>query len=178
MFAYLKKAICRKSLCGLLLVSALLTIPAGTTLGKYVWSGYAGSFALTITPVYHPPQVTTTYLEHITVMSAGSYSTWSKGDSCTMYLIAEEGYILPETLSVTIDGVPFTIFTNGAGNPDGIIFDPMSGCLTISGWLLSGNPSYIDIMGTAVKWEPLLEQPAQEQPAFTEADGFTDTAVS
>lgn len=60
MFAYLKKAICRKSLCGLLLVSALLTIPAGTTLGKYVWSGYAGSFALTITPVYHPPQVTTT----------------------------------------------------------------------------------------------------------------------
>lgn len=160
MFTTFKKTICTKALWALLLASTLLTIPVGSTLGKYVWNGVVGSFQLTIIPVYHPPQVVAPALQNMTVTAVTPYGTWSKGNSYSLYLLPNEEYLLPESITVAVDRVVYTIYTNGVNNLSGIAFDPASGLLTISGGLLTGNPSYIEISGVAL---PITQSSGEDQ---------------
>ena len=68
---------------------------------------------------------------------------------------AGEGYELPETIVITIDGEKYTVYTSeedSEKNPEGIIFDPETGTLTISKDLLE-NAEAITIAAEGIKKE-------------------------
>ena len=87
---------------------------------------------------------------------------------------AGEGYELPETIIITIDGVDYIIHTSEEDsdkNPDGITFDIETGTLTISKDLLSDAES-ITIAAEGVKKED--EESNEENPDADKKDESED----
>ena len=166
-------------LLGLTLAAVVISLPLGPTLSKYVWNENVGSIDLTVTPYYHEPE-TTYSLDHMKAYAASSYGTWIPGQSSfSVYLTADEGYLLPSTVYVKIDGTRHTVPDGGIS---GIWYDAADGYLSIDGDLLWGNPSYITISAAAeqiplpeppapqepVQQEPIQQQPVQLEPAQQE----------
>lgn len=145
-------------LLGLTLAAVVISLPLGPTLSKYVWNESVGRIDLTVTPYYHEPE-TTYSLDHMTADAASNYGTWTPGQSSfSVSFSVEDGYLLPSTVYVKIDGTRYTVPDGGTG---GIWYDAASGYLSIDGDLLWGNPSYITISATA-EAIPLPEPPVQE----------------
>lgn len=87
---------------------------------------------------------------------------------------AGEGYELPETIIITIDGVEYIIYTSEEDsdkNPDGITFDIETGTLTISKELLS-NAEAITIAAEGVEKED--EESNEENPDADKKDESED----
>ncbi len=87
---------------------------------------------------------------------------------------AGEGYELPETIVITIDGVEYVIYTSEEDsdkNPDGITFDIETGTLTISKDLLS-DAEAITIAAEGVEKED--EESKEENPDADKKDESED----
>ena len=87
---------------------------------------------------------------------------------------AGEGYELPETIIITIDGVEYIIYTSEEDsdkNPDGITFDIETGTLTISKDLLK-DAEAITIAAEGVKKED--EESNEENPDADKKDESED----
>ena len=155
---------------GLTLAAVLISIPLGPTLSKYVWNENVGSIDLTVTPYYHEPEDTYS-LTHMSASPTQTYGTWTPGQSSfSVYLTADEGYLLPSMVYVKIDGTRHTVPDGGIS---GIWYDAVDGYLSIDGDLLWGNPSHITISAAAeqillpeppVQQEPVQQEPAQQEP--------------
>lgn len=90
---------------------------------------------------------------------------------------AGEGYELPETIIITIDGVEYIIYTSEEDsdkNPEGITFDIETGTLTISKDLLS-DAEAITIAAEGVEKEDEESKDVEENPDADKKDESEDT---
>jgi len=69
----------------------------------------------------------------------------------TMVVEADEDYVLPETFTVTVDGVDYTVSTTGGAQSEGIAFDAETGTLTLSAALFTSGGSGLTISLEAVE---------------------------
>ena len=95
---------------------------------------------------------------------------------------AEQGYELPETIIIIIDGEEFIVYTSneeGAENPDGITFDTETGTLTISKDLLVDvNAITITAEGTEKQEENITDNENEAEGGETaDKENGTDIPV-
>ncbi len=93
---------------------------------------------------------------------------------------ASEGYELPETIIITLDGEEYTIYTgkeDGEKNPEGITFDIETGTLTISKDLLK-NVKSIAIIAEGVEKEDSDSNSSEEIPDAGNNDELKDNETS
>ncbi len=89
---------------------------------------------------------------------------------------AGEGYALPETIMITIDGEEYVVYTSAEDsdkNPDGITFDMETGTLTISKNLLK-DAEAITIAAEGVKKEDEESEGKEENPDADKKDESED----
>lgn len=156
-------------LLGLTLVAVVISLPLGTTLGKYVWDEEITNINLEVTPCYYPPEDAYS-LQNMSAASANTLRNWIPGETAYAVWLSvddEEYYQLPATIQVTVDGTLYTVNTaSGVSSPGGITFSgsEQSGTLVIPGNLLWGNPSHISITASAVLVP--VEPPAEVLPGY------------
>ena len=85
-----------------------------------------------------------------------------------LVLTAQEGYVLPEYITVKIGETTFSVKTDGTEAPEGLSFDPVTGLLSVSE-LYSGYPLALQADGIIAGQD--------ETPEKTETEKETETAV-
>lgn len=129
----------------LLLVTVVLA-PHSATLAKYVQAYTVGDFNLTISAPAAQAPIVEFALEHLTGQSIGLFSNSA---DCRIALQPDEGYALPDVVSVSIDGSE-TVVDAGQSHDWGLVYDQGSGMLFIPGSLLTGAPSHILVEASAI----------------------------
>ena len=99
------------------------------------------------------------------------------GNSGQWNLSAEEGYSLPETITVKIGENVYTVYTNGQGNQEGITFEQETGMLTVAEGLIGNDSVTITANGQIAEEFPTLPDvpPQITQPEDTVSGGGTGT---
>ena len=90
--------------------------------------------------------------------------TWTEDEPLSLTLRADEGFRMPDFFLLRINDAEYTVFTNGAENPEGIAYDSATGKLTVSPALIRDGDSFA-LVGSAVG-------------VHVDAEGLTDIAVS
>lgn len=137
-----------RALPGLALV-ALLLLPVATTRGKYVWEE---SVSLTLS-VKGPASGCSNGL----LVSAPSVS-WDlqlegvtgEASGLGLKLTADEGYALPESVTVSVGGVSYVVRTDGADAPEGVSFDEGSGTLVVDETLVEQGGGVVTVWAAAL----------------------------
>lgn len=96
--------------------------------------------------------------------SAARVFTWTEDEPLSLTLRADEGFRMPDFFLLRINDAEYTVFTNGAENPEGIAYDAAEGKLTVAPSLIHDGDSFA-IVGSAVG-------------VHVDAEGLTDIAVS
>ena len=96
--------------------------------------------------------------------SAARVFTWTEDEPLSLTLRADEGFRMPDFFLLRINDAEYTVFTNGAENPEGIAYDSATGKLTVSPALIRDGDSFA-LVGSAVG-------------VHVDAEGLTDIAVS
>lgn len=96
--------------------------------------------------------------------SAARVFTWTEDEPLSLTLRADEGFRMPDFFLLRINDAEYTVFTNGAENPEGIAYDAAEGKLTVAPSLIHDGDSFA-IVGSAVG-------------VHVDAEGMTDIAVS
>ena len=96
--------------------------------------------------------------------SAARVFTWTEDEPLSLALRADEGFRMPDFFLLRINDAEYTVFTNGAENPEGIAYDAAEGKLTVAPSLIHDGDSFA-LVGSAVG-------------VHVDADGLTDIAVS
>lgn len=129
----------------LLLVTVVLA-PHSATLAKYVQAYTVGDFNLTIAAPAAQAPIVEFALEHLTGQSIGLFSDSA---DCRIALQPDEGYALPDVVSVSIDGSETVVYA-GESHDWSLVYDQSSGVLFIPGSLLTGAPSHILVEASAI----------------------------
>lgn len=96
--------------------------------------------------------------------SAARTFTWTDNEPLVLNIRADEGFRMPEFFLLRINDAEFTVFTTGAGNPEGIAYDSPTGKLTVAPALIRDGDSF-SLIGSAVG-------------VHVDAEGLTDIAVA
>ena len=96
--------------------------------------------------------------------SAARVFTWTEDEPLSLTLRTDEGFRMPDFFLLRINDAEYTVFTNGAENPEGIAYDSATGKLTVSPALIRDGDSFA-LVGSAVG-------------VHVDAEGLTDIAVS
>lgn len=133
----------------LLIMAVLLTLPSTATGSKYVWEeninvtlkiSYDNQSLTSVGPVGYPSEF---WVQDFTNIQA---TPTEDG----LILTVDEGYALPEYISVKIGQKTFSIRSDGTEAPEGITFDPATGLLTIAESLTDENPGGVTVQAVAV----------------------------
>lgn len=164
----------------LLFLAVLLTLPAASTGSKYVWndtidisltivcqdststSGGSGKNSLAIYPSVYWAQE----LEHMEAEAT------EEG----LVLTAEDGYTLPESLTVTIGQASFLVHTDGTKPLEGITFDATSGLLSISESLIAESSGGVTVHAAAVP--KVVSDEGMDEPVEDDGDSNESTPAS
>lgn len=90
--------------------------------------------------------------------------TWTDNEPLVLNIRADEGFRMPEFFLLRINDAEYTVFTTGAENPEGIIYDSATGKLSVSPALIHDGDSFA-LVGSAVG-------------VHVDAEGLTDISVS
>lgn len=161
-----------------LVMTVLLTLPSTVTGSKYVWNDtidvelhvlYPENELTRMLPERYPSEFWVQNLTNIQAMSTAD----------GLVLTADEGYALPEYITVKIGETTFSIKTDGTEAPEGFSFDPATGLLSVSEMYRTENSVVLQAEGVAVaedetpeKTEPKKEA---ETPALDETEPSSDT---
>lgn len=96
--------------------------------------------------------------------SAARVFTWTEDEPLSLTLRADEGFRMSDFFLLRINDAEYTVFTNGAENPEGIAYDSATGKLTVLPALIRDGDSFA-LVGSAVG-------------VHVDAEGLTDIAVS
>lgn len=132
-----------------LFLAVLFTLPSTSTGSKYVWEDtinvelkvlYPESEITSLLPDGYPSEFWVQELQNIQATAT------EEG----LVLSAEEGYTLPECITVEIGQTVFSVKTDGTEAPDGIIFNPETGMLRIADSLLSDRGRTVVVIGSGI----------------------------
>lgn len=98
------------------------------------------------------------------VESGGRVFTWTEDEPLSLTLCADDGFRMPDFFLLRINDAVYTVFTNGAENPEGIVYDPATAKLTVADTLIHDGDSFA-IIGSAIG-------------VRVDAGGLTDIAVT
>lgn len=150
-----------------LVLDTILTLPTTVTQSKYVWQDdiqvnlkitYGGQIITSIQPEGHPSEFWVQEFQNIQATATED----------GLVLTADEGYVLPEYITVKIGKTTFSVKTDGTEAPEGISFDPATGILSVSE-PYSGYPLALQVDGIIAGQD--------ETPEKTETEEETETAV-
>lgn len=156
-----------RSILPLLVMAVLFTLPSAVTGSKYVWED---TIDVRLSVVYPDTVITSLlaegypsefWVQNLTNIQA----TPTVGG---LVLTAQEGYVLPEYITVKIGETTFSVKTDGTEAPEGLSFDPVTGLLSVSE-LYSGYPLALQADGIIAGQD--------ETPEKTETEEETETAV-
>lgn len=146
----------------LLLLAVLITLPLAATRSKYVWKE---EIAIQLKVGVGTSQTS------ITSQSSDDYSSGSwalelmniqaVATAEGLCLTPAEGYVLPESITVDIGQMTYSVKTDGTDSPEGISFDPGSGLLSIGENLIQESTGGVTVRAAAleeVSQEPGLEE--------------------
>ncbi len=164
-----------KTVFPFLLVTVIFTLPYTPTISKYVWKD---EIKLNLTILYPETELTSILItapymgcifEGTGIQIVGNSGQWN--------LSAEEGYSLPETITVKIGENVYTVYTNGQGNQEGITFEQETGMLTVAEGLIGNDSVTITANGQIAEEFPTLPDvpPQITQPEDTVSGGGTGT---
>ena len=143
----------RKFILLTLVVGVLCTIPFSITRSKYVWKD---DIVITLDVRYSDQILTSLLPPNLPasdwILSLANIQATRQNDG--LILCAEQGYQLPEEITVLIGTDTYTVHTNGQENPGGIAFAPETGMLSISSILIAENPTSITVIASAGQTVP------------------------
>ena len=143
----------RKFILLTLVVGVLCTIPFSITRSKYVWKD---DIVITLDVRYSDQILTSLLPPNLSasdwILSLANIQATRQNDG--LILCAEQGYQLPEEITVLIGTDTYTVHTNGQENPGGIAFAPETGMLSISSILIAENPTSITVIASAGQTVP------------------------
>ena len=143
----------RKFILLTLVVGVLCTIPFSITRSKYVWKD---DIVITLDVRYSDQILTSLLPPNLPasdwILSLANIQATLQNDG--LILCAEQGYQLPEEITVLIGTDTYTVHTNGQENPGGIAFAPETGMLSISSILIAENPTSITVIASAEQTVP------------------------
>lgn len=132
-----------------LIVAVMLTLPSTATGSKYVWQE---NINVTLRITYNDQTFTSLlpdgYPSEFWVQDFTNIQATPTEDG--LILTVDEGYALPEYISVKIGQKTFSIRSDGTETPEGITFDPATGLLTIAESLTDENPGGVTVQAVAV----------------------------
>ena len=143
----------RKFILLTLVVGVICTIPFSFTRSKYVWKD---DIVITLDVRYSDQILTSLLPPNLPasdwILSLANIQATLQNDG--LILCAEQGYQLPEEITVLIGTDTYTVHTNGQENPGGIAFAPETGMLSISSILIAENPTSITVIASAEQTVP------------------------
>ena len=143
----------RKFILLTLVVGVLCTIPFSITRSKYVWKD---DIVITLDVRYSDQILSSLLPPNLPasdwILSLANIQATRQNDG--LLLCAEQGYQLPEEITVLIGTDTYTVHTNGQENPGGIAFAPETGMLSISSILIAENPTSITVIASAEQTVP------------------------
>lgn len=156
-----------RSILPLLVMAVLFTLPSTITGSKYVWED---TIDVRLSVVYPETVITSLfsggYPSEFWMQNLKNIQATPTADG--LVLAAEEGYALPEYITVKIGETTFSVKTDGSETPEGLSFDPATGLLSVSE-LYSGYPLALQADGIAAEPDKTSEK--------TEIEEETETAV-
>ena len=119
-----------------LLLAVLMTVPTTAAGSKYVWRE---NIDLKLEIQYSDTILTSVFLSQNSARGWTLQLTNLQGIILEegLYLVPEEGYTLPETMTLSLGEACYTIYTNGLNNPSGITFDSATNILSVEDNLLT-----------------------------------------
>ncbi len=140
-----------------LCVAVAATLPLSVTESKYVMEESIGTGHLVVKPKMPKMEL---FLSNMEGIEFGTYDS-SEEYTCQVFLYADAGYTLPETIMIITDyEAVYFINTSGVDNPEGADFymeDIYGGTLVISQKMFTQSPSYIEVFADGV--EVVLDEP-------------------
>lgn len=143
-----------------LALAAAITFPVAVTQSKYVWQDdlevelvitYGDQELTSLLPEGDPSEFWVQELQNIKATPTAD----------GLLLAAEEGYVLPEFITVDIGQMTYSVKTDGTDSTEGISFDPGSGLLSVAENLIRENAGGVTVRAAAleeVSQEPGLEE--------------------
>lgn len=161
----------------ILIIAILYTLPSTTTEGKYVWKETINLELI----IKYNETVGTVSLDNSNDMNPVS-NYWVQELSNIqatpttdgLILVAEEGYTLPEFITLTIGQTISNIKTDGTNAPEGIIFDPESGLLSIQQSLFYNKPSEVIVSAIAIQKQSLDETIPNMEQELVDKNEYTE----
>lgn len=134
----------------LLVMAVLFTLPSMPTESKYVWED---TIILQL-KISNPEQTITSvgtegYPSEFWVQDLTNIQAVPTEDG--LLLAAEEGYALPEYITVEIGQAIFSVKTDGTEAPESIGFEPAAGLLSIAKSLIEENPGGVTVRAAAAE---------------------------
>lgn len=147
----------------LLVMEVLFTLPSTSTGSKYVWEDtinislrvfYPENEITSLLPEGYPSEFWVWDFENIQAAAT------EEG----LVLTADEGYMLPESITAKIGETTFSVKTDGTEAPEGIAFEPETGLLTISQELTAAARVTVTAPGVEI---PKSEEESTKEPIET-----------